>query len=596
MGVYQYDDPITGKGYDFTISGDAPSNTEFARISQQVKRDRASYQQSVQEFTGKEFEIDDETAVRRGLRRGYQQIKQAVGETVGTLGEEKDIGFLEDFGLGMEEKARQRLGELAIEQPDRMQSTDVDSVGSALTYAGEVVGEQIPQLGLGLGAAVLGTAAAPAIPFAGAVTGIAAAGAATAPILFGNNIQRQEDEVSAGKKADVDVGAALKATYGQAALEGIADKILLGGVLRPLGKSIFTKTLSRATGGATTEGLTEVGQQMLERSQAGLPIDSEDAIAEYREAAIAGGLIGGGTRATFGAFQGTPGEDGVTTDTETTPPVVTEVDAAAEKKAKADADKKAAEDAAAELEVKTDAQKKEEANAADSTPPEGKAQKTEEERAAATIGVVTDTDRDAAIEREEENELKTAENKAQEIIDKSKVENVETPAEFIRKGEDRAAAIESEQTGEQIEVKKEETVVSTTEDTIDDEFLDGLNIPPRAPIRLEKGVKSLIGKNKSDPETIQALRGYADVTTIPIAKRAVQSYLDTLEVADAETDTTGVGGSVEGSGPSVVGGTGVRSGVESAEGAVLHLTMQDWGEICGLLIELLYQQQNNPMH
>ena len=52
----------------------------------------------------------------------------------------------------------------------------------------------------------------------------------------------------------------------------------------------------------TAEGLTEVGQQMMERAQAGLPIDTDDAIAEYREAAIAGGLIGGGTRATIGSF------------------------------------------------------------------------------------------------------------------------------------------------------------------------------------------------------------------------------------------------------------------------------------------------------
>ena len=181
----------------------------------------------------------------------------------------------------------------------RLQSTDVDSVGSALQYAGEVVGEQIPQLGIGLGAA----AAAPLVGLSGFVGGAVAAGTATAPILFGNNIQRQEDEVAAGKKASVDVGAALKAsTFGQATLEGIADKVLLGGAFRSLGKSIFTRTASRVGSGATTEGLTEVGQQMMERAQAGLPIDSDDAIAEYREAAIAGGLIGGGTRATFGAI------------------------------------------------------------------------------------------------------------------------------------------------------------------------------------------------------------------------------------------------------------------------------------------------------
>ena len=190
-----------------------------------------------------------------------------------------------------------------------MQSTDVDSVGSALTYAGELVGEQIPQLGLGLGAAVaapvLAGATGVAAPF---LIGAGAAGVVTAPILFGNNIQRQEDEVAAGKKDRVDVSDALVATFGQATLEGVADKLLLGGVLKPIGKSIFTRTISRAGGGATSEGLTEVGQQMLERSQAGLPIDSEDAIAEYREAAIAGGLIGGGTRSTIGAFGDRPAD------------------------------------------------------------------------------------------------------------------------------------------------------------------------------------------------------------------------------------------------------------------------------------------------
>ena len=88
--------------------------------------------------------------------------------------------------------------------------------------------------------------------------------------MFGNNIQRQEDEVAAGKKASVDVGDALIATFGQAVLEGVADKILLGGAFRSLGKSLFTRTTSRVGSGATTEGLTEVGQQMMERAQAGL--------------------------------------------------------------------------------------------------------------------------------------------------------------------------------------------------------------------------------------------------------------------------------------------------------------------------------------
>ena len=295
MGVYKYDDPQTGEGYDLNIAGEAPTNEEFARLAAQLRLDRAAFAKQYTERFGEYEAPDDGTAVGRGLARGKKQVKQAFGETVGTIGEASGIGLLEKYGTGLEERARQEMGELSLVQPERMQSTDVDGFGSALTYAGELVGEQIPQLGLGLGAAAVGTVLAPTAPF---IAGTAAAALASAPILFGNNVQRQEDEVAAGTKASVDLGDALTATFGQALLEGVSDKLLLGGVFKPLGKSLFTRTASRFAGGAGTESLTEVGQQMMERAQAGLPIDSEEAIAEYREAAIAGGLIGGGVRAT----------------------------------------------------------------------------------------------------------------------------------------------------------------------------------------------------------------------------------------------------------------------------------------------------------
>ena len=266
--------------HNFTIKGDAPSDTEFARINQVLNQDRDALKTRLEERFGEgAAEFDDGTAFGRGFARGKKQFKEAIGETIGTIGEETGFDFLKDYGLGVEENARQELNELLLQQPKRMQSTDVTGL-LRLTYAGEVFGEQIPQLGAGLGAAAATAVLAPTAPF---VAGAAAAGGAPAPILFGNNIQRQEDQVAAGELDSVDVGAALRATFGQAALEGISDKILLGGVLRPLGKSIFTRTGVRAGTGAVSESLTEVGQQMLERSQAGLPIDSEDAIAEYRD-------------------------------------------------------------------------------------------------------------------------------------------------------------------------------------------------------------------------------------------------------------------------------------------------------------------------
>jgi hypothetical protein len=559
MGVYQYDDPITGEGFDFTIKGDTPSNTEFARISQIIKTNREAYGQQYQDFTGQELEIDDETAVRRGLRRGYQQIKGAVGETLGTAGEQYGLGFLADYGQDVEERARQRLGELLIEQPERMQSTDVDSIGSALTYAGELVGEQIPQLGLGLGAAIAAPAIAGTTGLSAVGLGIAAGGVATAPILFGNNIQRREDVVGEGNLTETDIYNALKATFGQAALEGISSKVLAGGLFRPLGKSIFTRTASRATGGATTEGLTEVGQQMMERAQAGLPIDSEDAIAEYREAAIAGGLIGGGTRATFGAFQGVPETEAekkarleaeraaaVTTDTDigtdptdTTPPEAV----------------KAEETIAAteEITAVTDAQATEARNAADSTPPKGRAEQTDTQRAVAAADVDTSTDKQEAIAKEarlkQEEALRKTEKYTKPAVDPNAV------------AEDRDAALKSEQSGENIQVGVREEVevdaVTTDSDVIDDDFLSGLSVPKEALIRRKNTKISLIGKKKNDPAVIEALKKYAITSSVPTARQGVTDYLNSVGVSlERKSDTERLGVGVQSDQPSVAGRLG----------------------------------------
>jgi hypothetical protein len=56
--------------------------------------------------------------------------------------------------------------------------------------------------------------------------------------------------------------------------------------------------------GAVVEAPTEIAQQMMERAQAGLPLDSEDAIAEYIEAGVLGGIIGAGVGGGLGAFRG----------------------------------------------------------------------------------------------------------------------------------------------------------------------------------------------------------------------------------------------------------------------------------------------------
>jgi len=465
MGIFNFEDPQTGKLYKFTISGDAPSNTEFGQITQILNQDRTRIDKEYTSVFGEAPEpFDDGTAVGRSLARGRKQVKEAFGETIGTIGEQTGLGFLESYGAGVEERGRQERGLLSLVQPERMQSTDVKDFSSALTYAGEVVGEQIPQLGLGLGAAlaapVIAGATGVAAPF---LIGAGAAAAVTAPILFGNNIQRQEDEVASGAKDRVDVGDALTATFGQAALEGVADRMLLGGfkLLRPMGsgktgwKGLLTRTTSRVGAGGSTEALTEVGQQMLERSQAGLSIDSDDAIAEYREAAIAGGLLGGGIRATGIGERG----DAIPKN-----PVVPTIDKTPEQEAQdaveAEADKLLA-DGDTEL---TDAQK----------------------------AVVAEEGPEA------EAIIKNAKEKVEEYSPKEDDSTAETTQEDL-------------ETKAEIERLKAKIVAENSPTVVTTELLDDLGINSKSPLRMAKK-RNIVGLSVTDPKVRKELEEYRDVS------------------------------------------------------------------------------------
>jgi hypothetical protein len=590
MGIYQYTDPTTGRRHNFEHAGDAPTNEDYAFISDFLRQDREAYAEKYQSVFGKAFEApDDGSAIGRGYERGTQQVKQAFGETVGTLGEETGLGFLEDYGTGLEERARQEQGILSLTQPERMQSTDVKgSLSRGATYLGELVGEQIPQFGLGLGTAVaapvLAGATGVAAPF---LIGAGAAGVVTAPILFGNNIQRQEDEVVAGKKDRVDVSDALVATFGQAALEGVADKLLLGGILKPLGKNmtgwkgLLTRTTGRATGGATSEGLTEVGQQMLERSQAGLPIDSEDAIAEYREAAIAGGLIGGGTRSTIGAFGDRPADV-----TPTTTKTKEEAAAAAE----AQADAVLADDVPADPAELTPAQ---EAVVAEEGP---KAEELIKTAKAKVAEYSAEPDRlptkEAKKALEDDLELKTATDKeirsgmggryssaiAEEIIAqraaKRELDAMGNP-EFDLKVPTAQEMLDNPLVQKKLGLKKSKPRVVT------DEMLADLGARPRSTIRDSKKKSNLVGKDLSDPDVKTKLEAYA---ANPDAVKRVPDVKSRVAALVGGTDGLGDGTTV---GPAGLG-DGTSSGTQrvaelgrsaGASGSTPAVTAPDAGSV-----------------
>ena len=74
-----------------------------------MRQDRAGFSTEFEETFGEApEEIDDGTAIGRGYERGYQQIKQAFGETLGTIGEQSGLGFLANYGQGLEERSSSR--------------------------------------------------------------------------------------------------------------------------------------------------------------------------------------------------------------------------------------------------------------------------------------------------------------------------------------------------------------------------------------------------------------------------------------------------------------------------------------------------------
>jgi len=138
---------------------------------------------------------------------------------------------------------------------------------------------------------------------------LGAAGLASATQFTGSNLSRQMGE---GKTlGETELGSAAAAAIPQAALDAVSLKMLPGirSIFAAAGKAVPEKALLEATKQTTaqiakdytlatgkamgTEGLTEAGQQVFERLQAGLAINDEAARNEYFDSFIGGAVLGG---------------------------------------------------------------------------------------------------------------------------------------------------------------------------------------------------------------------------------------------------------------------------------------------------------------
>jgi hypothetical protein len=183
-----------------------------------------------------------------------------------------------------------------------------------LSAAGEVASqipgaivEQVPQLGAMVAGAKVGRMAGPW----GAVIGAAAVPLAQ---FYGSFMQRTaQEQIAKGEPVSIDRGKAALAAVPAAALDIVQQRLLFGSKLFSTALGIPQATLAKQSAaqveklaqekllptllkgtakGVAAEIPTEIGQQMIERAQAGLSLTSPDALAEYGETAYQVGLLG----------------------------------------------------------------------------------------------------------------------------------------------------------------------------------------------------------------------------------------------------------------------------------------------------------------
>ena len=159
------------------------------------------------------------------------------------------------------------------------------------------MGEQLPNLGYTLAPSAAGAAlgfgvAGPPGAVAGAiVSGIGA----NLPFFYGGNREAQKEEIAKGNKIEVSEGAAFLSAGFQAPLDYIADRLLISGFTGKLlaGGGLFTKGVKASeVAGSAAKGIaagtvievpTELGQQVIERYQAGKSLTSDEALDEYKD-------------------------------------------------------------------------------------------------------------------------------------------------------------------------------------------------------------------------------------------------------------------------------------------------------------------------
>jgi hypothetical protein len=229
-------------------------------------------------------------------KAGVASLKSDIAALLGRTGL-IDTGTAEKYMQEQEEYQRR------VFKP-----TEKGFLEAPVTKAAELLGGSLPYMAAPIVAGGAAVTAPVSAPVATAL-GVGAAGLTSAAQFTGSNIARQVEE---GKRLqETELGAAAAAAVPQAALDMLSFKMMPGirRIFMQAGKDVpeaaakqiaeqnvreVIKDYSLATGKSMgVEGLTEAGQQVLERLQAGLNITDAEARDEYFESFLGGAILGG---------------------------------------------------------------------------------------------------------------------------------------------------------------------------------------------------------------------------------------------------------------------------------------------------------------
>ena len=262
-------------------------------------KDGAS-EQDILQFAFSEYVVNQDpgTVIGRSIAQGIDNLQQAYGSSLEGIGNILDAESLQQLGGDIVANNQAEIDARRFREQQSI--TDRDGIAGAYDYVAELAGQSAPQMattfaGAGAGGAI-GLLGGPLAPLTVPIGAFVGGFLANMPYFYGSNRERQKEAIEKGYKVEMDEGAAALAAIPQSALDSLFAAIgakFLSTPLMKLQGGILTKATVGAGTGSIIEAPTEMGQTVLERYQAGLPLDSDEAIKEIVAAGLGGAVLGG---------------------------------------------------------------------------------------------------------------------------------------------------------------------------------------------------------------------------------------------------------------------------------------------------------------